>query len=226
MVKYLYVNGDCWLAHTSCQEVLHHHNSPFQDLVVINRSAPSSNNLDIIRRTKSDLAHLAAQGIDPLVCIGLAEIGNGGHDYAGEFRLAKPNQDLAKVLQSIIDTEVAMLQEAVGNRKSYICNSYCLHTFPTKGVIHFVDQDWSNFGPVYRVTKGLHRWMLDRQNIFKFSTESFDDLIGKQRQYVAAWLANPYIDDYLHLPAETEHNRSTFELFHKFFTHVADSLDI
>jgi hypothetical protein len=205
---------------------LHHHNSPFKDLVVINRSAPSSNNLDIIRRTKSDLAHLAKQGIDPLVCIGLAEIGNGGHDYAGEFRLAKPNQDLTKVLQSIIDTEVAMLHEAVGSRQSYICNSYCLHTFSNKGVIHFVDQDWSNFGPVYRVTKGLHRWMLDRQNIFKFTRESFDDLIDRQQQYVAAWLANPYIDDYLHLPAETENSRSSFELFHKFFTHVAESLDI
>jgi hypothetical protein len=156
----------------------------------------------------------------------LAEIGNGGHDYAGEFRLAKPNQDLTKVLQSIIDTEVAMLHEAVGSRQSYICNSYCLHTFSNKGVIHFVDQDWSNFGPVYRVTKGLHRWMLDRQNIFKFTRESFDDLIDRQQQYVAAWLANPYIDDYLHLPAETENSRSSFELFHKFFTHVAESLDI
>jgi hypothetical protein len=213
--QYFYINGDSWLS-LNAQCITNSDNPLFKDIFVINHSVPGSSNMSIINRTKDALAELKIHGINPMVCIGLSEV---GRDLQNECALSRPQENLTEYLKSIMLQQMSMLDSILVGYKHYICTAWVTNPRSTKTVVDFIPEDFSDLKPVYTVGNGSYRWLDDRQNVLKFTKESFVDAVECKQIFEKRLLASKYIDNLLHL--DMHHSN---EINQKFFSHVLSTI--
>lgn len=230
--KFFYINGDSWLINNVSdiinQPLSQVYNTKhsldtnikfdlFKDKFVINHSISGGGNLSIIERTIMDLKELDKFGIRPQVCIGLSEV---GRDLIREFSLVRPQADMSAYLESILQHEIKLLQEALKGYSYYICTAWTSSTIDTRSIIDFIDFDHRSIAPAYAIGNGIYQWLTDRVDIFKFNKELMIDCIQQKQVFEQRLLDNPYIDNTLHIKKER-----CQEVYSKFFQHVLQEID-
>jgi hypothetical protein len=209
--NFFYINGDSWLSHYTAT-VANSDNPLFSDAVVINQSVPGSGNLSIIRRTKYALDEFKKHNIYPIVCVGLSEV---GRDFNDEFALARPQENITEYLESVLLKEIEMLKDLLKDHQHYVSTAWTTDPTGAKSLTSFIEEDFGNCKPVYTVSNGIYSWLNDRNNIFKFSKESFVAAVENKQQFEARLLKNKYINNTLHL------DKALSDIvYKKYFEHV------
>jgi hypothetical protein len=209
--NFFYINGDSWMYH-GIEKVANSNNPLFNNAVVVNESIPGSGNLSIIRRTIHALEEFKKDNIYPMVCVGLSEIGRELHD---EFALVRPQENVTEYLKSVLIKEIEILKDLLKDHRHYVSTAWTTDPLGSKSLISFVEEDFSDCGPVYTVSNGIYSWLNDRNNIFKFSKESFIEAVKNKQHFKNKLLKNKHVTDKLHLD---ESLRDI--VYQKYFEHV------
>jgi hypothetical protein len=214
MKKVLYINGDSWLASSANRVVCNNH-PLFKNFFVINQAVPGSGNMEIINNTRSALSELKLRGINPVVCVGLSEV---GRNFKDEIKLVPKKENLTEYLESILIKQFEILQHDLVGYQSYLFTGWTHNPLKTKSIIDFIDQDFIVFDPVYTVRNKIYN-LLDHLSFV--SKISFVEAVEAKQKFESALLNNKYVNDTLHLDWGTSDL-----VFEKFFTHVLSTVNI
>lgn len=212
MKQVLYINGDSWLASRTNRIVCNNH-PMFKDLFVINQAVPGSGNIEIINNTRAALAELKLHGIKPIVCVGLTEV---GRNFKEEVKLVPKQENLTEYLRAILVKEFDILKTELSNHSSYLFTGWTHNPLETKSIIDFIDEDFTQFNPVYTVQNKIYK-LLD--HLAFTSKESFVDAVDNKQVFETALLNNKYINNTLHLDWATSD-----QVYESFFSHILSIL--
>ena len=214
MKKVLYINGDSWLVGRINRIICYNHNM-FKDWFVINQAVPGAGNLEIISNTQAALAELKLHGIMPVVCVGLTEV---GRNFKEEIKMVPKQENLTEYLRSILLKEFDLLKDILADYQSYVFTGWTHNPIGTKSIIDFVEQDFSQFKPVYTVQNRIYK-LFDRLSFI--DRASFVEAVDNKQLFESALLNNKYINDTLHLEWGTSD-----QVYEDFFSHILSVLDL
>lgn len=208
----LYINGDSWLG-SRANRILCNNHPLFKDLFVINQAVPGNGNIDIINNTLNAVGELKKHNIKPIVCVGLSEV---GRNFKEEIKLVPKQENLTEYLKSILTHEFSLLQNGLADCETYLFTGWTHNPVGTKSIIDFVEQDFSQFAPVYAVQNKIYSAF---NHLSFISKSSFVDAVENKQNFESALLDNKYIDDTLHLVWATSD-----QVYENFFSHILSSI--
>lgn len=159
----------------------------FENIIVINRSVMNSTNIEIIRRTETDLKLLKSVNIFPSVCISLSEIMK---DPLEEAKFSKPVSSLNEWLKNIMVAEVLFLENILKEYNHVITTGWTCTTTNIKRPIDFIDIANEE---VYCVSSYIYEWLKQHQHILKFTDKSFDLAVENCKEWEKKLKNNQFI---------------------------------